>query len=97
MENVSFSIFDSHQDIGKGVGLQIEGVLTEANEQDYPYIEKLYGGRTYPYGDMNNDFMEGLNKMLITKTYRFYVLRIIHCWMNDPHAETDKRVKITLH
>lgn len=94
--NVSFSIFDSHQDIGKGVGLQIEGTLVETDERDYPYIEKLYAERKYPHGDMNNDFMEGLKKMLADKTYRFYTLKITHCWMNDPHADTDRRVKIEL-
>lgn len=93
---VSFSIFDSHQDFGKGVGLQIEGKLTEAKDEEYEYIKKVYLGRNYPYGNVNNEFMDGLKQLLANKTYRFYKLEVSTCWINDPNADTDRRVEVKL-
>jgi uncharacterized pyridoxamine 5'-phosphate oxidase family protein len=94
--NVSFSIYDSHQEFGTGVGLQIEGQLTEAKEDDYPKIQEVYLGRKYPYGNVNNDFMNGLKVLLENKVYRFYKLEVQRCWINDPNADTDKRVEVML-
>jgi uncharacterized protein YhbP (UPF0306 family) len=93
---VAFTIFDSQQPFGYGVGLQIEGVLTEAKEIDYPKILDVYLSRKFPYGNVNNDFMEGLRKLLAKKLYRFYQLEVTKCWINDPNADTDSRVEVTI-
>jgi uncharacterized protein YhbP (UPF0306 family) len=93
---VSFSIFDSRQMFGKGVGLQVVGIAREIIPERLAQVEKIYFGRVYPYGDINNDFVIGIKKLLKDKTYLFYEIKITTCWINDPHADTDKRVKLDL-
>lgn len=94
--DVSFGIFDSHQDFGTGVGLQIEGKLEVVDEADIVRVLKLYYGRKYPYGNVSNEFMEGLRKLLENKTYLFYKLTPKQVWINDPKADTDRRVEVKL-
>jgi uncharacterized protein YhbP (UPF0306 family) len=94
--DVSFSIFDSRQDFGTGVGLQIEGTIETVGEADMARILELYYGRKYPYGNVSNEFMEGLKKLLENKTYLFYKLTPKHVWINDPTADTDRRVEVNL-
>lgn len=94
--DVSFSIFDSHQDFGTGVGLQVEARLEVVTEADSERVLKLYYGRKYPYGNVSNEFMEGLKKLLENKTYLFYKLTPKRVWINDPTADTDRRVEVNL-
>lgn len=94
--HVSFSVFDSQQTVGLGVGLQIEGMVKEVGEEEFPFAEKLYFSRKYPYGDLNNAFMVGARELLKNKTYLFYKIEVTASWINDPDADTDKRVKVNL-
>lgn len=91
--DVSFSIFDSHQDFGTGVGLQIEGTIEVVEDADTARVLDLYYGRKYPYGNVSNEFMGGLKKLLENKTYLFYKLTPKRVWINDPSADTDRRVE----
>lgn len=93
---VSLSIFDSHQEFGTGIGLQIEGEAGEVHSPMVKDIEKLYFSRAYPYGTINNDFVKGLRVLLQNGTYRFYKVIPRNIWINDPQTDTDKRVKVFL-
>lgn len=93
---VSFTIFDSHQDFGKGVGLQGVGNVAEVQKNDYAEVSSVYLTRQYPYGNIHNEFMDGLKKLLDSGEYRFYQLTPKHIWINDPNADTDRRVEIDL-
>lgn len=92
--NVAFTVFDSRQDFGKGVGLQIEGKAKEIDDSELPETEKIYFNRKYPYGNINNEFIDGLKDLLKKKVYRFYKISQTVFWINDPSADTDKRVKV---
>lgn len=94
--DVSFSIFDSHQNFGAGVGLQIEAKIEVVSDADRERVLGLYYGRKYPYGNVSNEFMEGLRKLLENKTYLFYKLTPKQVWINDPTADTDRRVEVKL-
>lgn len=94
--SVSFSIFDSHQEFGKGVGLQVEAIANEVENKEFQTVEDLYFSRVYPYGNINNDFVGGLKNMLNQNIYKFYKLTPTHIWINDPEADIDKRVEISL-
>lgn len=94
--NVSFTIFDSHQDFGKGVGLQGTGVVTEVKNEEFEKVSSVYFSRQYPYGNILNEFMEGLQKLLKSGVYRFYKLTPKQVWINDPNADTDRRVEVSL-
>ena len=93
---VAFSIFDSHQEFGTGVGLQIEAEAMEVHSTMGNEVEKLYFSRVYPYGTINNGFVKGLRVLLKNGTYKFYKLTPRDIWINDPGADTDKRVKVFL-
>lgn len=94
--NVSFTIFDSHQDFGKGVGLQGIGQVVEVEQSSFDTVSAVYFSRQYPYGNILNEFMEGLQKLLKSGEYRFYKLTPKQVWINDPNADTDRRVEVTL-
>lgn len=91
---VSFTIFDSHQDFGKGVGLQGTGVTSEIKQDEYDKVSTIYFSRQYPYGNIHNEFMDGLKKLLDSREYRFYKLTPTKVWINDPSADTDRRVEV---
>jgi uncharacterized protein YhbP (UPF0306 family) len=95
-KKVAFSIYDSRQNFGYGVGLQIEGTLEEVPLTSYPSVGKIYLGRKYPYGNVNNTFMEGIKQLLKNKIYKFYKLTPTTFWINDPDKEIDERVKLDL-
>jgi hypothetical protein len=40
--------------------------------------------------------MDGLKKLLKSGEYRFYKLTPKQVWINDPNADTDRRVEIDL-
>lgn len=93
---VSFAIYDSTQGFGTGIGLQIEAVAKKLKDSELPGTMKIYFGRKYPYGNLSNSFTDGLRKLLENKTYSFYKLTPTHVWMNNPNADTDKRVAVKL-
>ncbi|KKR11553.1 MAG: Pyridoxamine 5'-phosphate oxidase-related FMN-binding protein [Candidatus Woesebacteria bacterium GW2011_GWA1_39_21] len=95
-EDVAFTIFDSTQGFSIGVGLQIEAKAKRLHEEKIPEITKTYFERKYPYGDISNDFTVGLKKFLNEGIYIFYQLTPTRIWINDPNANTDKRVEISL-
>ncbi len=92
--SVSFTIFDSHQDFGKGTGLQGIGVVVEITQEEFQQVQTVYFSRQYPYGNIHNEFMDGLKKLLDSREYRFYKLTPTKVWINDPSADTDRRVEV---
>lgn len=89
---ISIAIFDSHQSVDTGVGLQIEGTAQKLGISDYLKILKLYFGRNYPFGKISLSF----KKLLDNKTYFFYKLTPTTVWINNPDSESDERVKVNL-
>jgi len=93
-KNITLAIFDSHQNFGEGVGLQIEAVAEKLSFKDSLSAIKLYFERKWPYGKVSpNGIFEELVK---NKVYYFYKATPTKIWMNDPREETDVRVEIKL-
>lgn len=95
---LSVAIFDSHQDFGEGLGLQIEAEarelsLVEALEKSLLFLE-----RKWHYGSLTNRnwFKDVLNSF----TYTVYAVKPTKFWMNNPDPKTkeeeDKRVEVKL-
>jgi len=95
-KHVSFSIFDSRQNFGYGTGLQIEGKVEEVQDKQLSTMKNVYFERNYPFGNINNEFMKGIESLIQKKIYRFYKIMPIKVWINDPDAETDKRAQVDL-
>lgn len=93
---VSFAIYDSTQGFGLGVGLQVEAVAGVLSQDKIPEITNIYFERKYPHGNISNDFTAGLKNLLKNGVYKFYKLTPTHIWINDPNADTDRRVEINL-
>jgi uncharacterized protein YhbP (UPF0306 family) len=94
--NVSIAIYDSTQGFGLGVGLQIQAEAKKLEQSKIANVSEVYFGRKFPYGNISNDFTVELKKLLADGVYSFYQLTPIHIWINDPHADTDKRVEVEL-
>jgi uncharacterized protein YhbP (UPF0306 family) len=92
-KKVAFAIFNSHQNWGEEVGLQIKGVCEKAKLIEYPKIIKLYFGRKYPFGDVNK-YGTAFKKLLQAKIYFFYKIIPVKFWLNDPNSETDRRLEV---
>ena len=95
-KNVSFSIYNSTQGFGLGVGLQIEGIVNKVEKENVEEVENIYFSRKYPYGDLSNDFTDSLRKLIVQGTYNFYKLTPIHVWINNSNSDKDERVEINL-
>ncbi len=88
--HVSVAIFDSHQNWGEGVGLQIEGTAYKLSLSDYLLGLKIYFGRKWPYGKSQTQF----KKQLDNETSYFYKFSPAKFWLNDPKEKVDIRVAI---
>ncbi len=91
--NISFAIFDSHQNWGEGNGLQIEATVSKVPFKNYPSVTYLYFNRKYPYGQASGKFGQGLRSLLSGKVYRFYKAIPKKVWIPDPNAEVDARIE----
>jgi uncharacterized protein YhbP (UPF0306 family) len=95
--NVTVAIFDSHQNFGEGVGLQIEGVITQVPIIQLPFVITLYLGRTWPYAnDILQSYLAGFQRLLKNRSYKAYIFTPIKVWMNNPNEKTDVRVEVFL-
>lgn len=92
----SFAIYDSHQDWGEGIGLQIEGTVEKVQLTELPKATALYFSRKYPYRTITNTFAIGLKKLLNNQTYSFYKITPSKFWINNPDADVDERVEVKL-
>lgn len=93
---IALAIFDSRQLIGEGVGLQVEGIVTEVKFTEVPSVAAIYFKRLYPYGKMHHAFDEALKTFLARKLYRFYKVTPTKIWMNNPDSKIDKRVEVII-
>lgn len=94
---VTVAIFDSHQNFGEGVGLQIEGVIEKVPLIKLPLLIKLYFGRKWPYANnIIKTYLNGFKKLLDNHSYQAYVFKPDVVWMNDPNSKIDVRVKIDI-
>ncbi|RJQ26864.1 pyridoxamine 5'-phosphate oxidase family protein [Candidatus Parcubacteria bacterium] len=93
---ISVAIFDSHQDWGEGIGLQIEGEIKKLKLTEISNAIKIYFKRNYPYGTITEAFGKGLKNMLNKKLYRLYKLSSIRIWINNPNSDTDERAEVEL-
>lgn len=93
---ISFAIYDSRQDWGAGVGLQIEGMVEKVSESSLREVKETYFSRSYPYGQISRDFEKEFRKLLNNKTYQFYKIKPTKVWINNPDAKADERVEVNL-
>lgn len=94
---IAFAIFDSHQLYGEGVGLQIEGVVSQLSDKtEIVKAAAVFYKRKYPYRKVYKAFDFALKKFLERKIYSFYKIEPIKIWMNNPNVNTDERVEIKL-
>jgi uncharacterized protein YhbP (UPF0306 family) len=91
---VMFTIFDSHQKWGEGLGLQVEGKAEKLGVTASLFASKLYFSRKYPYGSILGSFAKGLRAFLKNSTFVFYKLTPSVFWMNNPDADVDERVEV---
>ena len=97
-KNVACTIFDSRQNWGKGVGLQIEATCKTIPKSDFKKVERVYFKRKYPFGTVEPEVEKFFKKSLEDKNslYKFYKIIPKTVWMNNPYSKTDERVKIAL-
>jgi len=94
---VSFAIYDSRQNFGEGVGLQVEADLSKVPTARIPKVITLYLSRSWPFiNDKFHAYMSGFQKVLKNHTYTAYMLTPKKVWMNDPDASTDVRIEVSL-
>lgn len=91
---VSVAIFDSHQEFGEGVGLQILGKAEIIKAHQAVSVFRLYFGRKWSYGKLEN--VKNFERFFRVYKYRFYKVSPTDIWMNDPRCEYDKRVRINI-
>lgn len=91
---LAFAIFDSRQEFGKGVGLQIKAQAEIVPLYKNPTAMRFYFGRKWPYGKPGT--VSEFKKFFKKYKYRFYKLSLAEVWMNDPSVEYDRRVKVRL-
>lgn len=94
--HVVAAIFDSTQNLGEGVGLQIEGIVEDVGTQHIPTALSIMYNRKYPFGSMASTFAIGLKKLLQKKLYHCYRFVPTTIWMNDPNSNIDERVQVYL-
>jgi len=98
---VCVAIFDSHQNEGEGVGLQIEGKIYKMSIKDSFKIIPIYSYRKFPYIRRGKDMLKSIKKFVqkfIVKQelYRFYKFVPERIWINNPNASIDERVVVEL-
>ena len=69
-KNVTVAIFDSHQDWGSGIGLQIEGEISEVALIELPHAMTVYFTRNNPYGKITDAYGKALKNLLKIKNYK---------------------------
>lgn len=95
---VACSIFDSHQNWGEGVGLQISGTSKVVTKHDFDIVAGFYFNRKYPYGKVDPQVAKYFRNELKSRNgkYKFYKFTPKTIWMNNPYSKEDVRVKIDL-
>ena len=94
--SIAFTIFDSHQQWGEGIGVQIEATVEQVSLLETPLAMETYFLRNYPYGNVIGSFGDALKKLLNGKVYNFYRATPNKVWFPDPDAEVDARVEVFL-
>jgi nitroimidazol reductase NimA-like FMN-containing flavoprotein (pyridoxamine 5'-phosphate oxidase superfamily) len=84
---VSFAIFDSHQEVGKGTGVQASGKAKMLVEGDM--VEALVW---YKPGYLNNK----IGAFLGSSPYRFFKIIPEHIYIADPNSDIDRRIEVNL-
>jgi general stress protein 26 len=92
--HLSVAIFDSHQDLGQGVGLQMEAEAKVVPIRETIGVIRKSLSRKWPYGKVAT--LNETKRFLKIYKYRFYKITPVRIWMNDPRAEKDVRVRVRL-
>jgi len=91
---VSVAIFDSRQGFGEGVGLQLKGEASGVPARSAAVVFKHYFGRKWPFGNLGN--IKDFEKFFRIYKYRFYKVKPVEVWLNDPRKDYDARVRVRL-
>lgn len=95
-KRVAVAVFDSHQEWGEGLGLQIEGEVSEVTLTELPHAMTVYFTRKNPYVKIPGAFGKGLKNLLKQKRYKMYKFTPKKVWMNNPESDIDERIEIKL-
>ena len=95
---ISFTIFDSHQDWGEGMGVQGEAIVQKVKLTEISNVFSIFFERDYPYGKTNvlSAYGNGLKALLNGKIYHFYKAMPTKVWVPDPNADGDARIEVDL-
>ncbi len=91
---LAVAIFDSHQDLGQGVGLQIEAEARVAPISETVKVLKYSILRKWPYGLAST--IKDTRRFMKLYNYRFYKITPTKIWLNDPRKKTDERVRVRI-
>lgn len=86
------AIYDSTQQFGEGVGLQIDGDCVAVNIVQLPKVIKLYLGRKWLNGSPT-DFSI-INSFISKKIFLFYKFTPKNFYMIDPNSDNEVRIKV---
>lgn len=89
---VSVAIFDSRQEFGVGIGLQILGNAQKLSFKNAYTLFKCYFQRNWPFGGLKN--LAELKKFIKLYDYRLYRVVPKEIWVTDPTKEYDKRIRV---
>ena len=97
-KNIAFSIYDSHQNWGEGVGIQAEAQVEIVPIKDFLKVSRIYSIRKYPFGKITQKIVSEFirHAIKIKKLYKFYKIIPRDVWINDPYSKIDNRVEVNL-
>lgn len=90
---VSVVVYDSTQEWGKGLGVQLVGIVEKVSDAEKDFVKKLFFERNYPFGGVphaQNIFLDAIND----GTYFFYKLTPQKMWVSDPESDVDGKVEV---
>lgn len=90
---VTAAIYDSRQQWGHGLGLQVSGKVEKVHLGEYPRMMQLFFRRSYPYGGVPN-VGNIFEQVIQARQYRFYKFIPQRVWVTDPDAEVDGRIQV---
>ncbi len=95
-KKATVAIYDSHQEWGSGIGLQIEGDVSEVPLSELPHALTSYFTRDNPYGRITDAYGKALKNLLNRKLYKMYQFTPSTVWINNPNSEIDERIEVEI-
>jgi len=92
---VAFTIFDSHQKPGTGVGLQISGKVTKVKNKDFEKVIALLRKKGHPSENREIKHQTIITQDFLKKnSYEIFQIQPSKIYINDKYSKTDRRFLI---